>query len=81
MNSWRYVASRVRDATSGEEMWEIRELYMEGEGKFSYTANAVAPAGGSISELQRDLDNMFNDGRLPYLDLTSGTSRLVEMLY
>jgi hypothetical protein len=62
-------------------MWEIRELYMEGEGKFSYTANAVAPAGGSISELQRDLDNMFNDGRLPYLDLTSGTPRLVEMLY
>ncbi len=79
MNSWRYVASRVRDATSGEEMWEIRELYLEEDGRFSYTANAVAPAGNSISELQRDLDNMLNDSRLPYLDLTGGTPLLVEM--
>lgn len=62
MNSWRYVASRIRDTASGEEAWEIRELYLEEDGKFSYTANAVAPAGNSISELQRDLDNMLNEG-------------------
>lgn len=79
MNSWRYVASRVRGATSDEEMWEIRELYLEEDGKFSYTANAVAPTGNSISELQRDLDNMLNDSQLAYLDLTDGTPRLVEI--
>lgn len=78
MTTWRYAATRVSDPRTGEETWEIRELYTEDDNKFSYTTSAVAAAGDSFEELQRDLDRMRGDARLPHLDLTGDTARLVE---
>lgn len=79
MTTWKYIASRVRDQASDEEYWEIRELYLEDDGRFSYTEDAVAPGGNTLEELRHDLDMMQRDSQLrPYLDLTSSEPRLVQ---
>lgn len=72
MTTWRYVASRVRDQTSDEESWEIRELFYEEDGGFSFTEQAIASTGNTIEELQRDLDAMLRDSQQqPHLDPTA----------
>lgn len=76
---WRYVLTRSRDPGSGEESWEIRELYPDSDGQFSFTESAIAPHGSSPAELQRDLEHMLADLRLPYLDLFDEVPRLVEL--
>lgn len=79
MSTWRYVASRLRDQASREESWEIRELHLEEDGRFSFTEQAIAPAGDTLEELQRDLDMMRRDSQeQPHLDLTGDEPRLVD---
>lgn len=79
MTTWRYVASRVRDQASYEESWEIRELFFEEDGRFSFTEQAIAPAGNTLEELQRDLDTIRRDSQQqPHLDLTGYEPRLVD---
>ncbi|USQ80983.1 hypothetical protein NF556_04860 [Ornithinimicrobium faecis] len=77
MTTWRYVASRGRDQASGEEAWEVRELYLEDDGNFSFTEQAVTPVGNTLEELQRDLEMMRRDSQEePHLDLTGDEPRL-----
>lgn len=77
MTRWRYVASRVRDQASGEVSREIRELFLEGDDRFSFTEQPIAPAGNTFEELQRDLDMMRRDSQQrPHLDLTGDEPRL-----
>ena len=79
MTTWRYVASRVRDQASYEESWEIRELFLEEDGRFSFTNQAIAPAGNTLEELQRDLDTMRRGSQQqPHLDLTGNAPRLAD---
>ncbi|WP_372698025.1 hypothetical protein [Arthrobacter sp. JSM 101049] len=79
MTTWRYVASRVRDQASSEESWEIRELFLEEDGRFSFTEQAIAPAGTTIEELQRDVEAMLRDNQQqPHLDLTGNEPRLAN---
>ncbi|WP_144008510.1 hypothetical protein [Enemella evansiae] len=78
MSSWRYVATKVRDADAGIESWEVRELYSEEGGRFSYTAGPTSPVGDDLAELIRDLTNMAADARLPWLDLTGDEPHLVD---
>ncbi|OYO01086.1 hypothetical protein B0O41_2991 [Propionibacteriaceae bacterium ES.041] len=78
MRIWRYVATKVRDVGTGTDSWEIRELYPEDDGGFSYTAGPISPAGDDLAELVRDLDNMAADAPLPWLDLTGDHPRLVN---
>lgn len=80
MTTWRYVASRVRDQASHEESWEIRELYLEDDGRFSFTEQPIAPAGNTLEELRSDIGMMRRDSQQqPHLDLTGDEPRLVEV--
>lgn len=74
---WRYVASRSRDESTGEFVWEIRELYPTEDGQFGYTANAIPARGESLEELRTDLAHMLSDLDLPVLDLTADPPKLV----
>lgn len=67
---WRYVSTKRLDSTTGAEQWEIRELYTEEDGRFSYTENPISPFGESREELERDVTRMAEDLQLDYLDLT-----------
>lgn len=78
MRTWRYVATKIQDVNTETESWEIRELYPEDNGRFSYTAGPISPAGSDLAELIRDLGHMAADAPLPWLDLTGDTPRLVE---
>ena len=74
---WRYVASRTGDSGTGEELWEIRELYPTEDGGFGYTAEPIAAAGYSLEALHRDLTHMLDDLAGPFLDLTRDPPQLV----
>lgn len=76
--TWRYVASRSREETTGELIWEIRELYPTDDGGFGSTVNAIAARGDSLEELRTDLAHMLADLELPVLDLTTDPPRLVS---
>lgn len=78
MRTWRYIATKVLDATSGTESWEVRECYPEDNGRFFYTARAISPAGDDRAELVRDLGNMAADMSLPWLDLTGDEPRVID---
>lgn len=78
MRTWRFIATKVRDATSGTESWEVREFYPEDNGRFSYTARGMSPGGDNLGELIRDLSHMAADMRGPWLDLTGDEPRVIE---
>lgn len=66
---WRYAASRTIDS-SGNDVWEVREVYFTDDGRFSYTRDDIAASGETFDELRRDLIHMLNDLDRSYLDLT-----------
>lgn len=78
MKTWRYIATKVLDANTKTESWEIRELYPDENGKFSYTASAVLPYGETFAELFADLSHMVKDSTGPWLDLTGEEPRLIN---
>ncbi len=79
MRTWRYVVSLDADEQSGEQSWEIRELYPADNGEPTYTKDPVHPFGNSFAELLRDIEHMRQDCELDVLDLRGGVSRLVAL--
>lgn len=77
--TWRYVASRSRDAATGEILWEVRELYSTQDGGFGSTEDAISAAGETLEELRRDLANMLKDTERPIQDLTVDPARLIPL--
>lgn len=64
---------------SGEQSWEIRELYPTDDGRFGYTKNSVKPFGNSYAELISDLKHMRQDFGRDVLDLRPEKARLVPV--
>ena len=79
MGTWRYIASLDVHGESGEQSWEIRELYPADEGRPAYTQDPVHPFGNSYAELVRDIEHMSQDCKRDVLDLRGGVSRLVPI--
>nr|WP_091178641.1 hypothetical protein [Microbacterium humi] len=79
MGTWRYVVSLDVHDHSGEQSWEIRELYPDDKGKPAYTKEPVKPFGNSYAELVRDIERMRQDCKLDVLDLRGGASRVVPL--
>lgn len=64
---------------SGEQSWEIRELYPSEDGKFGYTENSVKPFGNSLAELIWDLEHMHQECERDVLDLRGDEAKLVPV--
>ncbi len=70
--TWNHRLMRRFDEVSGEEVYQIHEVfYEEGEVK-GWTENGVAPIGETKKELKRELKRMLDSLDKPVLDYETG---------
>lgn len=67
--TWRYCVTLTR--TEAEDTYEIRELYIDGDGALSWTEGPSSPTGVTWLELAEDsahMDQAISSGQV--LDIT-----------
>ncbi len=81
LDGWNYRVTVTRyEPAPGvhEDLYELREVYYEGDRVSMWTANAIAPSGESVEDLRANLAQMEQAFTRPTLDLGPATSRSVE---
>lgn len=74
---WMYVISRDT-VYSGEDIYEIREIYFGPDGKMSWTEDPVYPMGNSVPDMIKTLELMDQVRGRNILDMTLDPPALVS---